>query len=154
MTHLRQVKWVKTRKALSTPDRNQLRLTLEEIYSDDPVFAAVGVARSVRLLTEWRRLTLELNLLTGIPAKRIGGCILPWTGVLLAGTLGVLLAPQPKLARASLFLHKVADGETLTFEVQESSRGSRGSRNKTSRGRESILALTTNVRAFCPSQRL
>ena len=78
----------------------QLRLYASFCYTDDPLHLAVGVARTLRLLRAWRRLTTRAGLLMAIPEKRSLGSWGQWLGVLIVGALGILVVPRTKLLRA------------------------------------------------------
>ena len=51
------------------------------MYTDDPLFQAVGADRLVRLLRCWRRIVLEFKLITAIPEKRNAGTMVTWLGL-------------------------------------------------------------------------
>ena len=78
----------------------QLRLYGAWMYTDDPVWGVVGVARTLRALRIWRRLTDELNLTMAIAEKRTLGSWGKWLGVILIATLGLVTVPREKLLRA------------------------------------------------------
>ena len=65
-------------------------------------------------------LTSLFNLLTGIPAKRVGGCALTWVGVMPVAALGVQVIPRHKLAQASAFLSEIVAGKELPFDYYRS----------------------------------
>ena len=78
----------------------QLRLYASFCYTDDPLHLAVGVERTLRLLRAWRNLTTRAGLLMAIPEKRSLGSWGQWLGVIIVGTLGILVVPRAKLLRA------------------------------------------------------
>ena len=78
----------------------QLRLYAAFCYTDDPLFTAVGVDRTLRLIRTWRRLTTKAGLIMAIPEKRSLGSWGQWLGVMVVGALGILVVPRAKLLRA------------------------------------------------------
>ena len=78
----------------------QLRLYASFCYTDDPLHLVVGVERTLRLLRAWRNLTTRAGLLMAIPEKRSLGSWGQWLGVMIVGTLGILVVPRAKLLRA------------------------------------------------------
>ena len=79
--------------------RAQSRLYIVHMYTDDPIFAVVGVQRAIRLLKAWMRLVTELRLIMAIEEKRHLGTWVPWLGILLLAGLGMVLIPKAKLLR-------------------------------------------------------
>ena len=79
--------------------RAQLRLYFVHMYTDDPIFAVVGVQRAVRLLKIWMRLVTDVGLIMAIEEKRHLGTWAPWLGVILLAGLGFVLIPKTKLLR-------------------------------------------------------
>jgi hypothetical protein len=77
----------------------QSRLYIAHMYTDDPIFAVVGVQRAIRLLKAWMRLVTELRMIMAIEEKRHLGTWVPWLGVLLLAGLGMVLIPKAKLLR-------------------------------------------------------
>ena len=79
--------------------RAQLRLYIVHMYTDDPIFAVVGVQRAVRLLRIWMSLVSDVGLIMAIEEKRHLGTWAPWLGVILLAGLGFVLIPKAKLLR-------------------------------------------------------
>ena len=77
----------------------QTRLWFAHMYTDDPIFAVVGVERALRLLACWHTLTTEVKLLMAIPEKRNLGTWAPWLGVIICAGLGLVIVPKAKLLR-------------------------------------------------------
>ena len=84
-----------------TPAFIEQRLYFVIIYTDDPLFAVVGVDRAIRALKIWRRLTTDIGLIMAIPEKRTLGTWGLWLGALLLTTLAVVVIPREKLLRAT-----------------------------------------------------
>ena len=98
---------------------HQLRLHTEHMFTDDAVFAVVGVQRAIRALKVWRALTEELNLLMAIPEKRTLGVWAPWLGVHFYTALGLVTIPPPKLLRATTAIQETLD-LLITFDKYRS----------------------------------
>ena len=79
--------------------REQQRLYFVHCYTDDPAFGVLGVERALRLLKTWRQLTLDVNLIMAVAAKRSFGVHMLWLGVLIFAGLGCLVTPKDKLLR-------------------------------------------------------
>ena len=79
--------------------RAQFRLYIVHMYTDDPIFAVVGVQRAVRLLRIWMSLVADVGLIMAIEEKRHLGTWAPWLGVILLAGLGFVLIPKAKLLR-------------------------------------------------------
>ena len=79
--------------------RAQFRLYIVHMYTDDPIFAVVGVQRAVRLLRIWMSLVSDVGLIMAIEEKRHLGTWAPWLGVILLAGLGFVLIPKAKLLR-------------------------------------------------------
>ena len=97
----------------------QLRLYASFCYTDDPLHLAVGVDRTLRLLRAWRQLTSRAGLLMAIPEKRSLGSWSLWLGVMIVGTLGLLVVPRAKLLRAREALCQTLHG-VVEFHVYRS----------------------------------
>ena len=89
---------------------HQRRLYMVHMYTDDNIIGVVGVHRCIRLLTGWRKLTLDVGLIMAIPEKRSLGTWALWLGVLIFATLGVVAVPPQKLLRATRALHDAIAG--------------------------------------------
>ena len=101
------------------PGSDQLRLYTAFIYTDDPVFAVVGIPRALRLLRCWRRLTDWLGLMMAIAAKRHLGTWIPWLGAIVCSQLGLIVIPAAKLLRAGEVLQDALAGG-LHFDMYRS----------------------------------
>ena len=78
----------------------ELRLYSAYVFTDDPQFVAVGVARTLRGLRCWRNLVLRLRVIMAIEAKRSVGAWCSWVGVILIFGLGLVVVSRNKLMRA------------------------------------------------------
>ena len=87
------------------------RLFFAYIYSDDPLFCVVGVARAMRALRIWRRLTLDVGLIMAIHEKRSLGTWVSWLGVHILAFLGLIVVPKDKLLRASTAIRRTLQGK-------------------------------------------
>ena len=106
-----------SRRHFGVPDDAHARALLEHsrlyacfIYTDDPVWASVGVDRTLRALRVWRLITQETGLIMAIPEKWHLGTHCLWLGIIVVASLGVVLVPRQKLLRASQALHLVLKG--------------------------------------------
>ena len=94
--------WLRHRRALSaTTGRAEDTLFRAHIYTDDPIFMVIGVARTVRALRLWRSITQRYNLIMAIPAKRRLGTMVKWLGFLPSPMHGIIAVQRSKLMRAS-----------------------------------------------------
>ena len=89
------------------------------MYTDDPILAAVGVDRTIRMLRVWRALTNELNLLMAIPEKRTLGTWCVWLGVIIVASLGIVVVPREKLLRANMAIATLLN-DGLEFHMYRS----------------------------------
>jgi hypothetical protein len=85
----------------------QARLYCVHMYTDDAIFAVVGVRRALRLLGAWQRLTADIQLKMAPPEKRSIGTWAPWLGVYLLAGLGLVVVPKEKLLRTVSRLRNV-----------------------------------------------
>ena len=88
----------------------QDRLYASAIYCDDPIHACVGVARCIRMLIQWRKLTADSKLIMAIPQKRMLGSWLRWLGILFFAGLGFVLIPKDKIMRAVSSIQRTLSG--------------------------------------------
>ena len=94
--------WLRHRRALSaTTGRAEDTLFRAHIYTDDPIFMVIGVARTVRALRLWRSITQRYNLIMAIPVKRRLGTMVKWLGFLPSPMHGIIAVQRSKLMRAS-----------------------------------------------------
>ena len=84
------------------------------MYTDDPAAVVVGRARLKRMLTAWRTVTSQINLVMAGPDKRQLGAHIEWIGILLLAGIGLVVVPQNKLVRAREALVRAVAGE-MTF---------------------------------------
>ena len=96
--------------------RNELRLFVCKVYSDDPVFAAIGVARLVRLLSKWGRFITMSNHRMAIAQKRQIGLRAKWLGLHHWTHLSVCVVPKQKAFKLCLELKAVIDGNAPTYQ--------------------------------------
>lgn len=96
-------------------DCNQTRLATIHMYTDDPVFVAVGVERALRLMRAWHEIVTDVNLTMAGPEKRQLGAGAEWIGVLLLVGIGIVVVPRYKLLRASQALEAALRSD-LTFD--------------------------------------
>ena len=89
----------------------QQRLYFAHMYTDDPIFGVVGVARALAALRSWRSITLRAGLIMAIAEKRSLGTWALWLGLLLFGRLGLIVVPKSKLLRATAALRKTLNGD-------------------------------------------
>ena len=94
--------------------RVEAQLFICKVYSDDPVFAALGVARLVRLLSKWGRFIIMSRHRMAIPEKRQIGLRAKWLGLQHWAYLGVTVVPKQKAFKLCLELKQVIDGVAPT----------------------------------------
>ena len=97
----------------------QERLYAAYMYTDDAVFAVVGVQRAIRALRAWRQLTSNVNLLMAVPEKRSLGVWCVWLGVIIVASLGLVVVPKDKLLRAAAAITATLEGRA-EFHVYRS----------------------------------
>ena len=94
--------------------RVEAQLFICKVYSDDPVFAALGVARLVRLLSKWGRFIIMSRHRMAIPEKRQIGLRAKWLGLQHWAYLGVTVVPKQKAFKLCHELKQVIDGVAPT----------------------------------------
>ena len=102
---------------------NEEHLSSCFIYTDDPIFQCVGVARSIRLLTCWREVTTMVGLRMAITEKRQAGSSVLWMGLRLHGTFGAASIPPPKRTRTIAELKRDAAGDKVRIDDAQSLAG-------------------------------
>ena len=102
------------RKGEALSDCRQTRLAMLTMFTDDPIGASVGVARTLRLLEAWRRVTRGANVAMAGPEKRQLGGDVEWIGVYLLVAIGLVAIPKNKLLRAKDAVRRTLQGE-ITF---------------------------------------
>ena len=105
-------RWAERRAHLDDP--RQRRLYHISMYTDDKMSVVVGADRFVRLLRQWRGLTLPLRMLMAGPDKQGGGPVVDWLGLRFYVALNALVIPKEKLARALAMLDAVLDDRAVT----------------------------------------
>ena len=108
----RQERPKRSREALS--DCTQTRLAVLTMWTDDPASVVVGVARTVRLLEAWRKVTRGINLIMAGPEKRQLGSDVEWIGVFVLAAIGLVAIPKNKLLRARDAIQRTLNSE-ITF---------------------------------------
>ena len=93
----------------------QDRLYSALVYTDDFKFGAVGLSRLVRMMRCWHRLLVDVRLRMAIAAKRCGGTSCPWLGLRMLDSLGLVVIPGDKRARALAKLSAVVRREPTTL---------------------------------------
>jgi hypothetical protein len=115
-------RWIHVRRLLSVETgRNQLRLYLVHIYTDDPVFSIVGTDRLLRAMRVWNQVTTDWGFRTAIARKRqVGPCVC-WLGFNFYLPMGIVSVAPEKIARAVHLLDNILAGTTVTFNQYRNS---------------------------------
>ena len=87
-------------------------------YTDDLFDMALGEARWARAVGVWFEVTRKINLLCSAPKKRIGGVVIPWTGIVYHGTLGGACLPEDKRVNVQRVLATAARGTCPVSEYR------------------------------------
>ena len=96
--------------------REQQRLYFVHCFTDDPAFGVLGVERAMRLLGVWRQLTLDVNLIMAVAAKRsLRRCALPsrshYSPSRMANAaIAACVGPLPWCCRAAEHIMNAAGG--------------------------------------------
>ena len=104
----------------SQTGRDERRLAVVHMYTDDPIFVVVASARAVRVLRTWRRVTRLINLTMAIAAKHQGGVAAVWLGLLQLSQLGALAIPLPKHSDAIAEVRALLRGDIFQKDRYQS----------------------------------
>ena len=104
----------------SQTGRDECRLAVVHMYTDDPIFVVVSAARAVRVLRTWRRITRLINLTMAIAAKHQGGIAAVWLGLLQLTQLGALAIPLPKHSDAIMEVRALLRGDIFQKDRYQS----------------------------------
>ena len=116
--------WMSARDQLTVKTGTQQRkLYFMLVFTDDPLFAAVGFDRCIRLICCWRNVIVLAGLRMTIAAKRQAGSNVLWIGFRTYGTFGAVVIPDEKRMRAIRQLRASADGALVTVEDAKSIAG-------------------------------
>ena len=116
--------WMSARDQLTVKTGTQQRkLYFMLVFTDDPLFAAVGFDRCIRLICCWRNVIVLAGLRMAIAAKRQAGSNVLWIGFRTYGTFGAVVIPDEKRMRAIRQLRASADGALVTVEDAKSVAG-------------------------------
>ena len=116
--------WMAARDELTVKTGTQQRkLYFMLVFTDDPLFAAVGFDRCIRLICCWRNVIVLAGLRMAIAAKRQAGSNVLWIGFRTYGTFGAIVIPDEKRMRAIRQLRSSADGALVTLEDAKSIAG-------------------------------
>ena len=96
--------------------RDESRLAVALMYTDDPIFVVVGARRAKRVIAAWREVTSAINLTLAVAAKHQGGANAEWLGLLQLAHLGALAIPLPKHSHALSEVRALLGKQTFTRE--------------------------------------
>lgn len=88
--------WIAAQRRAIPDQPSQWGLWFAHRYIDDPLFAAVGHSRTLRLVRASRTISFRM----AIAAKRSAGAAVSWLGVRFWATLGLAILPPDKRLRA------------------------------------------------------
>ena len=87
-------------------------------YTDDLFGMVLGEARYARAIGVWFEVTRKINLACSAPKKRLGGVVIPWTGIVYHSTLGGACLPEDKRINCQRVLAKAGAGTCPVSEYR------------------------------------
>jgi len=79
----------------------------------------LGAERAARAIRVWFRVTGMLRVITAVPRKRIGGCMVPWTGMEYNSVFGAVVVPVEKEVSAQAKLLSAEHGALDVAEYRQ-----------------------------------
>jgi hypothetical protein len=108
--------WLQERAA--TLGEEHARVHDAGFYTDDLFAMVLGEARYARAVGVWFEVTRKINLACSAPRKRLGGVVIPWTGIVYHSTLGGACLPEDKRANCQRVLAKAGAGACPVSEYR------------------------------------
>lgn len=116
-------RWLETRRELEARvGGHQRRLYTSFTFCDDNLIGVVGVEQAITAIRTRRQITHEAGLIMAIPEKRLLGVWGVWLGIAIFTSLGLIVVPRSKLARATISVRDALNSRA-TFDEYRSLMG-------------------------------